>query len=72
MRTVNAWRNFTPVATIHYSGNNPMYVRAYNGREWQDDLRFPGVYSTFGVKDSALMNFIARYTGVRVPTCVQM
>lgn len=63
---------FAPVAIIHYSGNNPRYVRAYNGREWQDDLRFPDVYSTFRAKDSALMNFIARYTGVRVPTCVQM
>lgn len=70
MRIAISHGHFTPIATIHYSGNSPVYVRAYNGREWQDDSRFPDVYSTFRVKDSALMSFIARYKGVHVPTCI--
>lgn len=70
MRKFSGLRNvFAPVAIIHYSDNNPVYVRAYNGREWRDDPVCPDVYSTFGTKDSALMGFIARYTGVRIPTC---
>ena len=61
-----------PVATILFSRGMPIEAHTYNGREWRDDPEFRDVYSTFREGDGALMNFIARYAGARVPTCAQM